>query len=289
MSQLAHLRHKIRSIQTTKKITHAVRLVSMAFYNKLDKANQPLTTYNQQLKNTFIQLLADSSGWVNTVLTRSDVLDQRPLFVVVSTSKGLCGSLNSNLFRYLQQALFLDEKQEPFFIAIGTKAITHLKKQNKGVLVASYPEVTTHNLSALADELIEKIMFGSQPYSSVSFFSSQAKSFFFQRPIKTTVLPLAVDNLAQEAQQAGTADSLIWEQSKQEVLDFVAARYLRSIVMQILFDAMRAEHAARFLAMENSTNNAEKYLERLTLQFNKMRQAAITKEISELSAGMSQR
>jgi F-type H+-transporting ATPase subunit gamma len=84
-------------------------------------------------------------------------------------------------------------------------------------------------------------------------------------------------------------DTILWEQPQEEVLDFLAIRYLRSTIIQHIFQALRAEHAARFMAMENSTNNAEKYLDRLTLQFNKLRQSLITKEVSELSSSLPQR
>ena len=232
MPQLAHLRQKIRSVQKTKKITHALRLISMSFYNKLEKTKMPLDAYVDGLKVMFEQLLAHGDGWVNPVLAPRDLFDKRPLFIIVSTAKGWCGSLNSNLFRHIEQALFLEENQEASFIIIGTKAINHfksmqlLKRYKNARLVASYGEVSSHNLFALADELVEKTVFGPFIYSSVSFFSNEARSFFVQRTSKTTVLPIAF-NLANRLNEEDRDDEILWEQSKQEVLDFVAGRYLR--------------------------------------------------------------
>lgn len=285
MSQLAQLRQKIRSIQTTKKITHAVRLISMSFYNKLEKMHTPLKQYTHAVHESFGFAGGNSTSWTNPVLSPRDVYDARPLIVVVATAKGLCGSLNANLFRYLDQTIFVAEGQHPVFIAIGQKAIHHLKDTQHELLV-TYPEVTTNNFIALADELVDKIMNAPQPYTSVAIFHNEARSFFLQRPLKSTVIPLALMPQENALEQAPANQEVIWEQDRHEVLDFLALRHLRSSIIYIFFQAIRAEHAARFMAMENSTNNAQKFLERLTLQFNKLRQALITKEIAELSSGL---
>ena len=126
---------------------------------------------------------------------------------------------------------------------------------------------------------------------TVSFFVNEARSFFAQKAVRKTVLPVSHNSKVRpfkDRQDAGTED-VLWEQPVQEILDFVARRYLRGRIIQLLFNDMRAEHSARFLAMESATKNAEKIIDKLTRQFNKMRQAMITKEISELSAGAVQR
>jgi F-type H+-transporting ATPase subunit gamma len=295
MSHLVQLRHKIRSIQSTKKITHALRLVSMSSYNKLDKANAPLNVYAQSVKSFFREILTYAPEWKSTLLFPQDVLDAQPLYIIVATSKGLCGSLNSNLLRYLDTALFIEKQQKPTFIAIGQKAINYVKEHDLGELAWSYTELNSSNFIALADDLVDKITNSPITYSSVSFFSSYAKSFFSQHAQKFTLIPIALDasdkaNGTDKAkpvisrEDEESFDAPIWEQDKEQILDYLAIRYLRSSIIHILFQALRAEHAARFLAMENSTNNAEKYLEKLTLLFNKTRQALITKEVSELSA-----
>jgi len=287
MSQLAPLRQKIRLIQTTKKITHAVRLVSMSFYNKLDKLNAPISTYAENVKSCFLDVLAHAPEWKSDLLFPDDAFDSRPLFIIISTSKGLCGSLNSNLIRYMESSLFIEKTQAPHFITIGQKATTFIKEKDFGEIICSYTEVNSHNFLTLADDLIDKVSNSGFRYSSVSFFSSVAKSFFAQMPSKFTLIPMSLDPIMKQGVQEAEAlegTEPIWEQTQEEILEHLSIRYLRSSIINILFQAIRAEHAARFLAMENSTNNAEKYLERLTLQFNKMRQALITKEVSELSA-----
>jgi F-type H+-transporting ATPase subunit gamma len=301
MSQLVPLKQKIRSIQTTKKITHAVRLVSMSFYNKLDKLNVPLKKYTKTIKDLFLTVLSHAPEWQSPLLFPQDIFDSMPLYIVISTSKGLCGSLNSNLFRYIEKSVFIEKQQIPQFIAIGQKAITFVKDgEFRSSISTTYPELSSNNFIAIADDLVDKIIKGDIRYSSVTFYTSEAKSFFVQRPYKFTLIPMSLDPMIEvENKPVGTDEVLleddpvinqpIWEQQKSDVLDFLSIRYLRSAIIHVLFQALRAEHAARFLAMENSTNNAEKYLERLTLQFNKLRQSLITKEVSELTSSFPTR
>lgn len=300
MSDLAQLRNKIRSIQTTKKITHAVRVVSMSQYNKIDKAGAPLRTYAHRLKYIFASLVHATPHWQHPLFSLSHEKYSRTLYILIGSAKGLCGSLNSNLFRSFDEYLENKGCESASFITIGHKVTQYVKSKGITTIVASYPELGSSNIAPLADDLINKITQQVPHYSSVHVFSNEAKSFFIQRPIVTSLLPLQLDDQAtsekanniashQTALLSSMQEDVIWEQDLPTVLSFLAQQYLKSSMMQLLFFALRAEHAARFLAMENSTNNAEKYLERLTLQFNKLRQALITKEVSELTAGLQRR
>jgi F-type H+-transporting ATPase subunit gamma len=296
VSHLAHLKQQIKSIQTTKKITHAVRLVSMSLYTKLEKQAVPLKMYTQSIKSIFGQLTSCASEWKNDIFFPGDVLDSNPLIIIVSTSKGLCGSFNTNLLRYLETSLFIEKQQVPRFITIGQKAIRFVKERNLGEIVSSYNELNSSNYHALTDDLVEKIIGGPVHYSSIVFYSNECRSFFLQKPRKVTLVPFAREVESLESGQRHqnspvliTDDAIIWEQERTEVLDYLAVRYMKCSIMYMLFESLRAEYAARFLAMENSTNNAEKYLEKLTLQYNKLRQALITKEVSELSASFPSR
>ncbi len=279
MSQLAHIRQKIKAIQTTKKITHAVRLISMSFYNKLDRLNKPLKEFSALVQDSFMMMHAAAPQWSHPVFTPSPSA-QYDLCIVVSTSKGLCGSLNSTLFKYLQQSLNTKRDRPVHFFAIGSKALNFLRGHDY-VISHYYHEITSHNYATIADDITEKILSQNGVYASVTVFSSIAHSFFVQKPQRKALIPLTIST--SELEQAATQE-YIWEQDQQELADYAALLYFKSNLMSILFQAIRAEQAARFLAMENSTNNAEKILGKLTLQYNKLRQGSITKEISELSA-----
>lgn len=297
MSQLAQLKQQIKSIQTTKKITHAVRLVSMSLYSKLEKQRTPLKSYVNAIRTIFIDF-AQGAHISDPILFPEDVQDQNPLFIIVGSSKGLCGSLNSNLFRYTKKSIFIEPHQKPQVIAIGQKAIKFIKESQVGDICCVYQELTSHNITTITDDLMEKILNSPQPYSSVTFFSNELKSFFMQRPIKTTLIPACFDEHAHDHEHVhpdfhhsyNTApNERINEQDFDVIALNLAHMYLRSTISNTLFQALIAEHAARFVAMDGSYTNAEKILERLTIHFNKLRQALITKEVAELSASLPNR
>lgn len=276
MSTLISLKNKIKSIQTTQKITHAIRLSSMSVYSKLEKQSKFLSDYSVHVSNMFSQILSCSPDWKNPIFSPDDILDVNPLFIVISSSKGLCGSFNSNLFRYFERACFIEEHQVAKFITIGKKSESFIKSKKLGESVLSIDELTVSNFDSVAKE-ISSLINSHYEFSSVSVYSNLFKSFFVQKPHKTTLIPIDV------SKRKGDEIEFLWEQPKDQILNNLALKYLNSSILNILFQSLIAENASRFVAMDSSTNNAEKLLERLILHFNKTRQTLITREVSELS------
>lgn len=290
MSQLAHLRQKIRSIQTTKKVTHAIRLVSMSLYGKLEKQASHLHYYTKTVRSFFFEHLCQISAWKHPVLMPEHKERGRRLVVLVATSRGLCGSLNTNLFRHFSEHILPSlDFERCSFITVGAKAYKFVKEQLHQEVSFNYQELNSNNFITIADALLEKIIHAQNPYAAVSFVTTERKSFFCQMPKATQLIPLNTSLVGEQVNAGQCAPhgpgALIWEQPAEKILDSLAIGYVRSSIIEILFQALLSEYAARFLAMDGSTTNAEKYLERLTLQYNKARQAAITKEVSELTSG----
>ncbi|MCK4265173.1 F0F1 ATP synthase subunit gamma [Candidatus Babeliales bacterium] len=281
MSQLIQLRRKIKSIKTTQKITYAMRLISMSLYSRHEKTNVPLTHYSEQLARTFLSLSHHSPGWNNELLFPKDTLDSTPLIIIVTSSKGLCGGFNSNLLKYFKQNVFFEEHQTPTFITIGLRAFNFAKQQKLHPILNHYNDFNSRNFNAITDAIV-KLISNKENFSSITFYSNFFKSFFVQRPKKTLITPVKKDLV--ELSDYEMDDEPILEQNQIEIMDFLAIRFLRSKILQILFQSILSEQAARFLAMDNATTNANKFLEKLTLQYNKARQSLITKELSELSA-----
>jgi F-type H+-transporting ATPase subunit gamma len=285
VTQLIQQKQKIKSIETTKKITHAVRLVSMSFYARLEKQNIPLQYYTSNITQFFSQLSKQLPDWDNNILFPKDILDSTPLFILIASSKGLCGSFNSNLFRYFDRNYYIEEHQTPKFITIGSKATKLVREKNLGNIIENYGELTSNNFNSIAKDLVEIIDNTQPPYSSITFYSNYLKNFFIQKPEKNQIIPATTQpQETQKEEQQSFDEDLIWEQDKVQIINFVATKYLKTSILDILFQSLISETASRFLAMDSSTNNAEKMLETLTLQYNKARQALITQEVSELSA-----
>jgi len=307
MSHLIPLRRRIRSIKTTQKITRAMRLISMSLYSKLDKMREPVEYHKNIMKDLFENLYKKHPGWENKLFFQEDILDSTPLFIVISSTKGFCGGLNNILFKYTEQKLFTEEHQEPEFLTIGKKATDFVKVKNFGPIVESYTDLNSNNFSDIGKNIAERICTQKPYYSSVTIYSSIFKNFFNQRPIKNLLIPIFSPETAEGAEKPKETDEEsippsgisyaeekkyfeemepIWEQDKDPIVDYVANQYLETLLTSTLFQALISEYAARFVAMDSATTNAENYLEALTLQFNKMRQALITREVSELSVNL---
>lgn len=288
MSQLTPLKRQIRSIKTTKKLTHAMRLISMSLYSKLEKQQKPLEYHKNQLQQFFVKYFRRHTECENQIFFPKDILNVTPLIIIISSSKGFCGSLNGNLFRYLERSFFIEEHQTPTFITIGQKATTLVEEKKFGPIIQKHHDLNSNNFSIIADNITNIILNNSTYFSSATFYSTILKNFFTQTPKKNTIVPL--QNITNPSISNNNIDNNseepIWEQNKYEIANFLTLRYLNTSIQHILFQALISEYSARFIGMDNATTNAESYLEKLALQFNKLRQGLITKEVSELSASL---
>ena len=290
MSQLIRLRRQIKSIETTKKITYAMRLISMSLYGKLETQGEPLAHYRQMLAKLFSEITTVNVGWDNPILFPKDTSDSRPLIIIVASTKGLCGSFNSTLFRHIKRELELQGDQKPTFVTIGSKSRNFVSDEGLAASSKQFNDFNSSNFLHIADDLTEIITEAEEPFTSVTFYSNFFRSFFVQKPDATRIIPFSTEELPKEEGQPQSQPSediiseLIWEQDPHLVLDFLSLRYLRGSICHLLFQSLLAEQASRFVAMDNATSNADKFLERLTIRYNKARQALITKELSELTA-----
>lgn len=298
MSQLIRLRNQIKSIQTTKKITYAMRLISMSLYSKLEKLNSNLNYYQDNLNKIYSTISSNLTSWHHPLLHPQDILDSKPLIIFVTSSKGLCGSFNSNLFKYFKRYFFMQEHQTPTFITVGSKALKFLEEQNLGNILYSYNEFNSNNFLMIANNITKIINEQTREFSSITFYSNIFKSFFLQKPQKTIVTPIDKNayfkeieekfNLNKDSNEDNSSPKTYeLEQEADEIMNYLVDSYIKSSITNLLFQSLLAEQASRFLAMDNATNNAENLLEKLNLQYNKSRQAIITKELSELSSSLN--
>jgi len=275
------LKQKIKSIQTTKKITNALRQVSMSMYSKLEHNSTAVRNYTENLKSLFTELVCYDQTWQNPLLFPKSSTPNH-LIIIVSTSKGLCGGLNSNLFKFLEKEIAIKKYPNAKFITIGNKATTYIKENELGEIISNYHDFSSSNYISIASDLITKFIDASTPFTSITFFYNESKSFFAQKPNKFQLVPLQLDS---KVKSRKAHKELIWEQNTNDTLDYLSIRYVKGQILFMLFQALISEYSARFVAMDSSTTNADKFIETVTLQYNKMRQAEITREVSGLCAG----
>jgi F-type H+-transporting ATPase subunit gamma len=295
------IKSKIKSTQNMRKVTRALEMVSASKIRKaqdLMKASRP---YARQMRKVIAHVAQASTDFSHPFLVQREKV-ARVGFVVVSTDRGLCGGLNSNLFRRLLPAIreWQDKGVEIDVVAVGQKA-TQFFRRIKGVnLVGS---VTHLGEKPKLEQLVGVIKVVLDAYTAgkldrVFLAYNDFVNTMTQKPTLDALLPLPLVAAELEAHQASGETAYagikleqshdwdyIYEPDAATVLEYVLGRYIESVVYQGVLENLASEHAARMVAMKAASDNASKVIGELTLVYNKARQAAITQEISEIVGG----
>jgi F-type H+-transporting ATPase subunit gamma len=277
MAKLIQLRQRIKAIETIKKITHAMRLIAMSTHSHLKSVQDPLSSYTHALDAIFAELSAMAHTWQNPIIHPTSQKNGKTLLIIIGSQKGLCGSFNTNLFKLI--SYHLDKKLYPHLelIVIGQKAID-FSKTLPYPIKHSYKKLNEARIESIAQEVMHSLVYASPFYQSVVIASNIVKSFFTQKPHITKLIPFELP----ATKKNELLDDYIWHQPSQEILDTLIPQYLASQIYYYLFQSLLAEHAARFISMDSATRNANSLLETTRLEYNKLRQAKITKELTEL-------
>jgi F-type H+-transporting ATPase subunit gamma len=288
MASGKELRTKIKSVENTKKITKAMEMISVSKMRKAQERMRAARPYSEKIRNIATNLGKANPEYVHPFMKPND--GKSTGFIVVTTDKGLCGGLNSNLFR--QITLKLRETQSagktPLTVAIGGKGLGFLNRI--GAKVVSH--VTHLGDKPHLDKLIGPVKVLLDAYikgevSAVYLSYNKFVSTMRQEPVLEQLLPLSAAKMQEETKASGTqaAWDYIYEPDAQAVIDDLLVRYAEALVYQAVAENMASEHAARMVAMKAATDNAGNVIAELKLIYNKTRQAAITKELSEIVAG----
>ena len=274
MSQLIVLRQRIRAIETIRKITHAMQLISMSSHSRLRQKKTFIEHYRKAISSVWCKLIACTPDWQASL---TPLLPQK-LIIVIGAQKGLAGNFNTQLIRFFQQEVpSLDGATR--LITVG-KHLTHQLTQAHLSIGASYTNFTLNHLSSLADLLARDII--NHRYNSVIVYSSYSKTFFLQKQKKTTVIPYEHEIAANACTPIDCVE-YSWEQGKHDIIKTLMHLNLNALLLDLLFDSLLAEQAARFISMESATRNAQNLLNEMRLEYNKRRQARITLELTDLA------
>lgn len=283
MAQLIQMRQRIKAIETIKKITHAMQLISMSTHSRLRSRTPLLTNYQQEVERMFNKVRFAAPTWHSPIMYPDTAPENNPLIIIVASQKGLCGNFNSTLFHKFETSFSPEFLKNASLITIGKHAQNYINKYPAGKIIVNFDKFSSLQLNLISGRIVEIISTAQKPYSSVIVISNALKTFFVQRPLSTTILPLSSTAHDAAAQSTGGED-YTWEQQPGEILDDLALQYLTATMYRLLFQSLLAEQAARFISMDNATRNAKQLLEDTQLQYNKLRQAKITRELTELSA-----
>ncbi|MGB0133242.1 F0F1 ATP synthase subunit gamma [Dokdonella sp.] len=277
------IKTKIKSVQNTRKVTRALEMVSASKIRKaqdLMKASRP---YARLMRQAIGHIAHANSEYQHPFMVeRSEI--KRVGFVIVSTDRGLCGGLNTNLFRSLlaQIRSWQDKGVEVDMVCIGQKATSYFRR----LKVNMVGSVTHLGERPQVDKLVGviKVMLDAYTEGRIDRLSLVYNDFVNTMTQKATIDQLLPLPPSDELTTTHAWDYL-YEPDAASVLDHVLTRYVESLVYQSTLENLASEHAARMVAMKSASDNATKAIGDLTLVYNKARQAAITQEISEIVGG----
>ena len=288
MASGKELRTKIKSVENTKKITKAMEMISVSKMRKAQERMRTARPYAEKIRGIASHLGQANPEYVHAYMKHSD--GNAVGFIVVTTDKGLCGGLNTNLLRAVTTQLRVTQSAGKTVqaVAIGSKGLGFLNRV--GAKVVSH--VTHLGDKPHLEKLIGpvKVMldaYANGELSAVYLCYNKFISTMAQQPTIEQLLPLSADKMEAETKASGTHHGwdYLYEPDAQAVIDDLLVRYAEALVYQAVAENMASEHAARMVAMKAATDNAGNVIGELKLVYNKTRQAAITKELSEIVSG----
>ncbi|WP_332827800.1 F0F1 ATP synthase subunit gamma [Ramlibacter sp.] len=284
------IRTKIKSVENTKKITKAMEMVAASKMRKAQERMRSARPYSEKVRNIAANLGKANPEYTHPFMRTNET--KAVGIIVVSTDKGLCGGLNTNVLRLVTAKLreLQGEGADTQTVAIGNKGFGFLNRI--GAKVVSH--VTQLGDTPHLDRLIGPVkvlldQYAAGQLSAVYISYTKFINTMRQEPVVEVLLPLSAAKMQEESNaSAGGAEhgwDYIYEPDAQSVIDDLLLRYVEALVYQAVAENMASEQSARMVAMKAATDNAGNLIGELKLVYNKTRQAAITKELSEIVSG----
>mgnify|MGYP001230312334 FL=1 len=289
MPNLKELKNRIASVKSTKKITSAMKMVAAS---KLRRA-QELAESSRVYADSLAFILSSLAGKTSNSSDLPEILTGREdpktiLLVINSSDRGLCGGFNSNLFRNAKNWIAQQQAQGKTvkIMTVGKKAASFYRRSDLDV-IAGFDDLTSNDRQLqISEEVKNKIveLFESKEIDEVSILFNKFISAISQEPTYQSIIPMAAEEASEE--EAATSNAVFeFEPDKNELLEYLVPRNFLTQIYRSILESSASEHAARMTSMDNATRNAGDMIDRLTLTYNRTRQAFITKELIEIISG----
>jgi len=289
MPNLKELKNRIASVKSTKKITSAMKMVAAS---KLRRA-QELAESSRVYADSLAFILSSLAGKTTNNSDLPEILTGREnpkttLLVINSSDRGLCGGFNSNLFRHAKNWIAQQQAQGKSvkIMTVGKKAASFYRRSELDV-IAGFDDLSSNDRQLqVAEEVKNKIveLFENKEVDEVFILFNKFISAISQEPSYQSIIPMTTEESAQEETQTNNA-VFEFEPDKNELLEYLVPRNFLTQIYRSILESAASEHAARMTSMDNATRNAGDMIDRLTLTYNRTRQAFITKELIEIISG----
>ena len=286
MASLDDLKKRISSVKSTQKITKAMKMVAAAKLRRAQESAERGRPYSQKMNNIILNLSRGISDKENAPkLLAGTGEDKVHLCVVITADRGLCGGFNSNIIKkaksYFQK--LSDSGKELKIITVGSKGYDQLKRSYKDNIIENISFKESKNANYFDADKVGKILiqkFEQKEFDVCTIFYNQFKNVITQIPQEQQIIPLKINE-----EEKSSDENYEFEPDEDEILGNLLPKNISTQIFKAMLENSASEQGSRMSAMDNATRNAGEMVDKLTIQYNRSRQAAITKELIEIISG----
>jgi F-type H+-transporting ATPase subunit gamma len=275
------IKRRIKSVESTKQITKAMQLVASSKLRRAKDRAESAKPFFDELYNTMCEIVSDNRDFLSAFQKKSE--NPHTLFIVIAGDRGLAGGFNANVIKLAEERAAEIGKENVSILAVGRRSVEHFRKRGYKMF-GEYPGIAETVKIYIAAHIGTGIVkaFKNDEIGQCELFYTTYVSPLTQTAKCKMILPVETVAIDREARQLP-----VYEPSAEAVFNAIVPKYLAGILYSAVVDSFAAEQAARRIAMENATDNAEQMISDLSLRYNRARQASITQEITEIIGGSS--
>ena len=287
MASLDDLKKRISSVKSTQKITKAMKMVAAAKLRRAQESAEKGRPYSDKMNNIILNLSNGISDIENAPKLLSGTgEDKVHLCVVMTSDRGLCGGFNTNIIKKAKQYFqkVLDEGKALKIITVGTKGYDQLKRLYGDNIIERISFKESKNVNYFDADKVGKIViekFEKKEFDVCTIFYNQFKNVITQIPQEQQIIPLKTS----EKEENSSEDNYEFEPEEDEILSNLLPKNISTQIFKAMLENSASEQGSRMSAMDNATRNAGEMVDKLTIEYNRSRQAAITKELIEIISG----
>ena len=287
MASLDDLKKRIASVKSTQKITKAMKMVAAAKLRRAQESAEKGRPYSEKMNNIILNLSSGISDKENAPkLLSGSGNDKVHLCVVMTSDRGLCGGFNSNIIKKAKSFFIklTESGKDLKIITVGSKGNDQLKRAYGDKIIANISFKESKHANYFDAEKVGKMViekFGAEEFDVCTIFYNQFKNVITQIPQAQQIIPLNVENLEEDKSE----DSYEFEPDEDEILSNLLPKNISTQIFKAMLENSASEQGSRMSAMDNATRNAGEMVDKLTIEYNRSRQAAITKELIEIISG----
>jgi len=287
MASLDDLKKRIASVKSTQKITKAMKMVAAAKLKRAQESAEKGRPYSEKMNNVILNLSNGISDKENAPKLLSGTgKDKTHLCVVMTSDRGLCGGFNSNIIKKAKSyfAKLSEEGKDLKIVTVGSKGSDQLKRVYSDKIIANISFKESKNANYFDAEKVGKMViekFEAEEFDVCTIFYNQFKNVITQIPQSQQIIPLKTEN----SEENKSEDSYEFEPDEDEILNNLLPKNISTQIFKAMLENSASEQGSRMSAMDNATRNAGEMVDKLTIEYNRSRQAAITKELIEIISG----